>query len=54
MLSTQTLFEALLSKGDLLYFDHYHRHQCFYMNYKLLSQYFCYNMTDCKTEILCS
>ncbi len=44
-----------LSKGDLLYFDRYHRHQCLYPNSKLSSQYFCDNMNDCETKIiLCS
>ncbi len=54
LLSTKILFQApsrLLSQGDLLHFDRYHRHQCLYPNYKLLSQYFCDNMNDCKTEI---
>ncbi len=45
----------LLSNDDLLHFDHYHRHQCLYPNYKLLSQSICDNMNGCKTEIiLCS
>ncbi len=48
MQSTQILYEAPVTfkRHGLLYFDHNHRHQCSYPNYKLPSQYFCDHMSD--------
>ena len=40
----------LLSKVDLLYFDCFPRHQCLYLNYKILTHFFCDNLNMCNTE----